>query len=43
MYVCEMMPVQKEIGKGFNFQTTQAQRAYTVLKIMFEFMFNKVT
>ena len=25
MYVCKMMTVQKEIGKGFNLQTTQAQ------------------
>ena len=43
MYVCEMMAVQKEMTKGFNLQTTQAQRVYTILEIIFEFMFIKVT
>ena len=43
MYVCEMMAVQKEIRKGFNLQTTTAQKLYTILEIMFEFMFVKVT
>ena len=42
MHVCEMMTVQKEMGKGFNLQTTQAQWVYTILEIMFEFMFVKV-
>ena len=42
-YVCEMMTLQKEMGKGFNLQTTQVQRVYTILEIMFEFMSIKVT
>ena len=42
-HVREMMTVQKEMGKGFNLQITQAQRFYTILEIMFEFMFVKVT
>ena len=39
MYFCEMMTVHKEMGKGFNLQTTWAQRVYTILEIMFEFIF----
>ena len=37
------MTVQKEMGKGLKFQTAQAQGVYTILEIMFEFMFVKVT
>ena len=43
MYICEMMAVQKEMRKGFNLQTTQAQRVYTILEIIFELMFIKVS
>ena len=38
-----MMAVQKEMGKGFNLQTAQAGRVYTILEILFKFMFVKVT
>ena len=39
----EMMAVQKEMGKGFNFHATWAQGVYAILEIMLEFMFIKVT
>ena len=41
VYICEMTTMQKEMGKGFSLQTTQAQRDYTILEIKFEFMFVK--
>ena len=46
-YVCEMMTVQKEMGKWFNLpaiQSTQAYRVYVCnLGNRFEFMFIKMT
>ena len=38
-----MMAVQKEMGKGSILQSAQAERVYTILEILFEFMFVKVT
>ena len=46
LHIClcyEMMTVQREMRKAFNLQITRVKQVYTVLEIIFEFMFVKVT